>query len=653
MFKQFSTFLHLSWTFYAAVWGIIIGIIIGITCQLTVFRSYLWLAIGLLSLILSLLFPSRLTFVVALLSGLLIGTFRASFQFDGHEYLQSQLEQKVLLRGQLTDDPDLSQGTATIRLQQLSLCPAATPPAELSQTDMISEHADPCVDVAGQAYVTLSSSTTLERSDLVTLEGKLRPGFGTFVAKMSRPELIHLERSETGDIFARFKHWFANCLRAFIPSPENDLGLGYLMGMKSGLSEDFSEALRTVGMTHVVVASGAHLAILTGAAKRLFGKISRFAGLLFSLLMIAAFVLVVGFTPSMTRAALVASLSLLFGYVGRKFTPFRLISFVAMITLLLSPLNVFHLGWQLSFASFFGILIFAPRLQRTFYGGKTPPWLATMLITSVATCLTCAPILIFNFGSLSLLSLIANLIILPTLPYAMLLMLLTGITSFLPPLATLLALPTRLLLDLHIFVVNYLSQQTMFVLELPSAQPLIFLLYLPLALFLIWPTLRLSSFFKRLCYNESMQIDSEADMIALGRFFAEHIQAPAIFELVGDVGTGKTTFTRGLASGLDIAEPVTSPSFTISKRYASPSGELIHYDFYRLGDPGIMRDELAEAIAEARNIIVVEWGGDVADLLPDSKYHLEFRLNEDGSRTVRANPPAQAILDLYRQEHRS
>ena len=133
---------------------------------------------------------------------------------------------------------------------------------------------------------------------------------------------------------------------------------------------------------------------------------------------------------------------------------------------------------------------------------------------------------------------------------------------------------------------------------------------------------------------KTMKTKTESDMLALGRTLAGKLEFPAVIELVGDVGAGKTTFTRGLAEGLGIAEPVTSPSFTISKRYAFPGGELVHYDFYRLGDPGIMRDELTETLSVPGTVTVVEWGGDVADLLPESKYRLELSLNEDGSRTV-------------------
>ncbi len=141
-------------------------------------------------------------------------------------------------------------------------------------------------------------------------------------------------------------------------------------------------------------------------------------------------------------------------------------------------------------------------------------------------------------------------------------------------------------------------------------------------------------------------------MIDFGRQLAQRLSLPAVFELIGDVGTGKTTFTRGLAEGLGITEPVTSPSFTISKRYAflhdGQAGELVHYDFYRLDDPGLMSEELAETLAEPNHVVVVEWGGDVAGLLPATHYRLQLALREDGARDVTLNPATQQLLELAR-----
>lgn len=131
-----------------------------------------------------------------------------------------------------------------------------------------------------------------------------------------------------------------------------------------------------------------------------------------------------------------------------------------------------------------------------------------------------------------------------------------------------------------------------------------------------------------------MKIASEEEMRRLGRQFAKGLHAPAVIELVGDVGAGKTTFVRGLAEGLGIKEPVTSPSFTISKEYAFDGGLLIHYDFYRLSDPGLMMGDLEESLNDPHAIVVVEWADSVAGILPASRTRLEIKYQDDGSREI-------------------
>ena len=82
---------------------------------------------------------------------------------------------------------------------------------------------------------------------------------------------------------------------------------------------------------------------------------------------------------------------------------------------------------------------------------------------------------------------------------------------------------------------------------------------------------------------------------------------------------------------------MTSPSFSISKRYAfgkNLENELIHYDFYRLDNPGIMSFELEEALSERNSVIVVEWAGSVAELLPKNHVKISFKILEDGAREL-------------------
>lgn len=124
-------------------------------------------------------------------------------------------------------------------------------------------------------------------------------------------------------------------------------------------------------------------------------------------------------------------------------------------------------------------------------------------------------------------------------------------------------------------------------------------------------------------------------MLDFGTNFAKSLNNQVI-ELLGDIGAGKTTFTRGLAQGLGIKEPITSPSFTISKSYALPNsnGRLIHYDFYRLPDPGLMLDDLQENLNNPENVIIVEWGESVANILPENRTKIEIKYNDDNSREV-------------------
>lgn len=117
-----------------------------------------------------------------------------------------------------------------------------------------------------------------------------------------------------------------------------------------------------------------------------------------------------------------------------------------------------------------------------------------------------------------------------------------------------------------------------------------------------------------------MIIQNEQHMKQFGRWLGERLRGGELLELRGDVGAGKTTFTRGLAEGLGVSDTIQSPTFTISREYEGTRGRrLVHYDFYRLHEPGIIADELAESIHEPHTVSVVEWSDIVADVLPDDR----------------------------------
>lgn len=131
-----------------------------------------------------------------------------------------------------------------------------------------------------------------------------------------------------------------------------------------------------------------------------------------------------------------------------------------------------------------------------------------------------------------------------------------------------------------------------------------------------------------------MKINSATEMINLGEKIGRQLKAPAVLELTGDVGAGKTTFTKGVAKALEIKQEITSPSFTISKRYKTVDGELIHYDFYRLDDPGLMVAELEEAL-DGNNIVILEWANSVLGILPEKTIRINFQILDENEREIK------------------
>ncbi len=135
--------------------------------------------------------------------------------------------------------------------------------------------------------------------------------------------------------------------------------------------------------------------------------------------------------------------------------------------------------------------------------------------------------------------------------------------------------------------------------------------------------------------NFEREINSTEEMIEFGKEIGSNLEGGSVLELIGDVGAGKTTFTKGLALGLGVLETVQSPTFTISRIYEGDNLTLSHYDFYRLNDYGIMKMELAENLSDPQNITVVEWAGELADILPEKHLKLIFESISEDKRLVK------------------
>lgn len=163
-------------------------------------------------------------------------------------------------------------------------------------------------------------------------------------------------------------------------------------------------------------------------------------------------------------------LILVMWYSGRKFEAWRLILLTMAASLMIEPSFVVNMGWQLSFASYVGIMVLGPRMTKYFYGKKMPGRIGSTVLTSISATLMTLPILLYNYGTVSLISVVANLLILPTLPYVMGLVFLTGVMAGVPLVEIVVAWCATRMLDFHIGVVKWFGEMRMFLVEIPKYQ---------------------------------------------------------------------------------------------------------------------------------------------------------------------------------------
>lgn len=426
--------LHPTWHFTVFCGGIVLGLGLSIYPIFVVFQSFLWILTG-AALILFVMWKCwRWLVVIALLAGCMVGLSRGAIDSASRDQY-SGLQGKIIeLSGRVIEDPDTGKrGDVLLRIGDVVISSKAFP---------------------GQVWVSIDKNTAIKRSDIVSIRGLASEGFGSFGISIYQAEIVKLQRPVLGDVALAVRDDFGEKVRLGIHEPAASLGMGYLAGQRRSLPSELDQALVLAGLTHVIVASGYNLTILVRAIKRLFEKHSRYMTVFLSLILVGSFVAVTGISPSMTRAAVIACLALLAWYFGRKFHPVSLLLFAAALTGLFEPSYVSsNLGWQLSFAAFAGVMILAPLLQAYFFADKKPGPIRQIIGETVSAQIVTAPLLLFAFGTLSNVAIIANIFVLPLVPLAMLLTFITGgIGYMLPGVVSIVGLPAQWLLDYMVWV---------------------------------------------------------------------------------------------------------------------------------------------------------------------------------------------------------
>ena len=126
-----------------------------------------------------------------------------------------------------------------------------------------------------------------------------------------------------------------------------------------------------------------------------------------------------------------------------------------------------------------------------------------------------------------------------------------------------------------------------------------------------------------------IETNSAKETFELGKPLGEKAVAGQIYTLNGDLGTGKTVFTQGVAAGLGIKEPVNSPTFTIVQEYEDGRLPFYHFDVYRIGDIEEMEEIGYDDYFFGKGICLIEWAELIEELIPESIIAITIEKNPE------------------------
>jgi tRNA threonylcarbamoyladenosine biosynthesis protein TsaE len=127
-----------------------------------------------------------------------------------------------------------------------------------------------------------------------------------------------------------------------------------------------------------------------------------------------------------------------------------------------------------------------------------------------------------------------------------------------------------------------------------------------------------------------IETNSPEETFEAGRKLGSRALPGQIYTLIGDLGVGKTVFTQGMAAGLGITEPISSPTFTIIQEYESGRLPFYHFDVYRIGDIEEMEEIGYDDYFFGQGICLIEWANLIEELLPGNQ--IEVTIEKDLSR---------------------
>ncbi|MBQ7351702.1 MAG: ComEC/Rec2 family competence protein [Clostridia bacterium] len=256
------------------------------------------------------------------------------------------------------------------------------------------------------------------------------------------------------------KNYVDGVLHENLNQDNADISYSILFGDKYGLSQEIKYMFSYSGISHILAVSGLHISVLVGVLWFLLDKLklNRYAKLIIFALFLLFYAYLCMFSPSVCRASIMAIVLAVCKLFYFEYDSISSLSLAGIVILLISPLSLFSVSFQLSFLCIFAIIAFAPAIRNIFITIKMPKALSEVFAISIAVNVVILPVCLNVFSQVSLLGILSNLIVLPIFSILyVLLFTMVLVSCIIPPLGFLLAIP-NLFLHLIKYFADYVCR---------------------------------------------------------------------------------------------------------------------------------------------------------------------------------------------------
>ena len=406
---------------------------------------------------------------------LIIWRYQAvELRIKNHELREyNDSDEEIILIGKVVKEPDVRENNVKLTIEVRTIEARLSKESQASEKDRVSKKAQD-----SKVLITVSRYPEYKYGDELEIRGKLETpavfddfDYKNYLKKDGIYSVIYypkveIRRDRVSTVFGKildFKDKFRQGIYKAISPPQSEILGAMILGDKNRMSYNLKEKLNIAGVRHVTAVSGMHVLILSSILMSLMLMLGFWKNQAFyiSIIIIWLFVIMTGFRSSGIRAVIMGSLFLIGQKIGRKSFSSRSIIIAGGIMLVINPMLLFYdLGFQLSFLAALGIICLAPSFKRwlKFIADKHLNFRGIIVMTLSAYIFT-LPILIYNFGRISLVGILTNVLIIPVVYSLMLLGFIFVLVSlFWSGLAWLLSIPVWFLLTYIIKIVDFFSQ---------------------------------------------------------------------------------------------------------------------------------------------------------------------------------------------------